>query len=56
MRASFQLLLRSTYVGDIIAGAPTKEEAYRVDDKAKEIFREGGFNLIGECQVLAKAY
>ena len=38
-------LLRSTYVDDIISVAPSDDEAFALYAKAKEIFRQGGFNL-----------
>ena len=38
-------LLQSTYVDDIISGADTEEEAFKLYTQAKEIFRQGGFNL-----------
>ena len=38
-------LRQSTYVDDIITGADTDEEAYELYVQAKEIFRQGGFNL-----------
>ena len=38
-------LLRSTYVDDIIAGGRAEDEVLNLYTRAKEIFREGGFNL-----------
>jgi len=38
-------LLQSTYVDDIISGANSDEEAFELYSQAKEIFRQGGFNL-----------
>ena len=38
-------LLRSTYVDDIIAGGRAENEVLNLYTRAKEIFREGGFNL-----------
>ena len=38
-------LVRSTYVNDIITGAESEEEAFHMYCQAKEIFREGGFNM-----------
>ena len=40
-----QLLLRSTYVDDIITGASTEDEAFNLYAQSKEIFLNGGFNL-----------
>ena len=37
--------LQSTYVDDIISGADSDEEAFELYTQAKEIFRQGGFNL-----------
>ena len=38
-------LLQSTYMDDIISGANSDEEAFELYSQAKEIFRQGGFNL-----------
>ncbi len=38
-------LLRSTYVDDIISGVNSNKEAFELYTQAKEIFRQGGFNL-----------
>ncbi len=38
-------LLRSTYVDDILAGADSDDEGFELYAQAKEIFRQGGFNL-----------
>ena len=40
-----QRLLQSTYVDDIISGAESEEETFELYAQAKEIFRQGGFNL-----------
>ena len=40
-----QLLLDSFYVDDLTTGADSEEEAYSVYVEAKEILKEGGFNL-----------
>ena len=48
-------LLKSTYVDDIILGADTIEEAFKLYVQAKEIFCKGGFNLrkfLSNCQPL----
>lgn len=38
-------LLQSTYVDDIVSGADTDEEAFEMYVEAKDIFKQGGFNL-----------
>ena len=38
-------LLKSFYVDDVITGAPTEDEAFSLYQMAKEILKEGGFNL-----------
>ena len=38
-------LIRSAYVDDIISGAETEENAFKMYCEAKRLFREGGFNL-----------
>lgn len=43
--ATVKPLLWSTYVDDIISGADSDEEAFELYTQAKEIFRQGGFNL-----------
>ena len=43
--ATVKRLLQSTYVDDIISGADSDEEAFELYTQAKEIFRQGGFNL-----------
>lgn len=40
-----QKLLHSTYVDDIITGANTEEAAFDLYTRAKDMFRDGGFNL-----------
>ena len=40
-----QLLLDSFYVDDLTAGAKSEEEAHSVFVDAKQILKEGGFNL-----------
>ena len=43
--ATMKRLLQPTYVDDIISGAESEEEAFELYTQAKEIFRQGGFNL-----------
>ena len=43
--ATVKRLLRSTYVDDMISGANSDEEAFELYTQAKEMFRQGGFNL-----------
>ena len=38
-------LIKATYVDDIVTGANSEEAAYQLFNQAKEILREGGFNL-----------
>lgn len=38
-------LLQSIYVDDIVSGADTDEEAFEMYVQAKDIFKQGGFNL-----------
>ena len=38
-------LLQSTYTDDVISGADTEEEAFKLYAQAKHIFRQGGFNF-----------
>ena len=38
-------LTKSTYVDDIISGAPDEEKAYQLYADSKAVLREGGFNL-----------
>lgn len=40
-----QKLLRSTYVDDVITGADSEEAAFDLYAQAKNLFRQGGFNL-----------
>ena len=40
-----ELLNRSTYVDDVVAGADSEEEALRLYADAKEVFSHGSFNL-----------
>ena len=40
-----QQLVHSTYVDDIISGGETEAEVLNLYTRAKEIFKEGGFNL-----------
>ena len=38
-------LLRSFYVDDVITGADTEEDAFRLYTESKELLKCGGFNL-----------
>jgi hypothetical protein len=38
-------LMESTYVDDIVTGANSEDEAFRLYSAAKDLFRLGGFNL-----------
>lgn len=44
-KAIVECLQRSTYVDDVIAGARSETEAFTLYNQAKEIFKQGGFNL-----------
>ena len=45
-------LAESFYVDDVVRGAKNEETAFTLYSQAKALLKEGGFNLISNCDSL----